>query len=142
MKVILLEDVKSLGKKGEIVTASDAYARNILIPKKLGVEATPTALNDLKLQQKHAEKVAQENYDKAVALKEELKGTDIEVAYGIDQKADSIFSDINVVSPEYCLDNVDAIVVTAIHFFDEIEEKLSEKVDCPILSLEDILYEM
>ena len=73
---------------------------------------------------------------------EELKGTAIEVAYGIDQKADSIFSDINVVSPEYCLDNVDAIVVTAIHFFDEIEEKLSEKVDCPILSLEDILYEM
>lgn len=75
-------------------------------------------------------------------LIEELKGTDIEVAYGIDQKADSIFSDINVVSLDCCLDNVDAIVVTAIHFFDEIEEKLSEKVDCPILSLEDILYEM
>lgn len=79
MKVILLEDVKSLGKKGEIVKASDAYARNILIPKKLGVEATPTALNDLKLQQKHAEKVAQENYEKAVALKEELQDKSVEL---------------------------------------------------------------
>ncbi|GFI01447.1 hypothetical protein IMSAGC005_00269 [Lachnospiraceae bacterium] len=75
-------------------------------------------------------------------LIEELKGTDIEVAYGIDQKADSIFADIKVVLPDNSLDDVDAIVVTAITFFDEIEERLSKKVDCPILSLEDILYEM
>ena len=52
MKVILLADVKSLGKKGEVVNVSDAYARNQLIPKKLGVEANNKTLNDLKLQNK------------------------------------------------------------------------------------------
>ncbi len=68
MKVILLEDVKSLGKKGEIVNVSDGYARNAIIPKKLGVEATPKNLNDLKLQKQHEAKVAQEVYDTAVEL--------------------------------------------------------------------------
>ncbi len=68
MKVILLEDVKSLGKKGEIVNVSDGYARNALFPKKLGVEANPKNLNDLKLQKKHEEKVAQEQYEAAVEL--------------------------------------------------------------------------
>ena len=65
MKVILLQDVKPLGKKGEIVNVSDGYARNNIIPKKLGVEATPKNLNDLKLQNQHADKVAQENYESA-----------------------------------------------------------------------------
>ena len=73
MKVILLEDVKSLGKKGEIVNVSDGYARNLIFPKKLGVEATPNNLNDLKLQNRHADKVAQENYEAALAFAEELK---------------------------------------------------------------------
>lgn len=68
MKVILLEDVKAQGKKGEIIEVSDGYARNVLIAKKLGVEATPKALNDLKLQKKHEEKVAQEQYEAAVEL--------------------------------------------------------------------------
>lgn len=68
MKVILLEDVKSLGKKGEIVNVSDGYARNALLPKKLGVEANAKNLNDLKLQKKHEEKVAQEQYEAAVEL--------------------------------------------------------------------------
>ena len=68
MKVILLEDVKAQGKKGEIIEVSDGYARNVLIAKKLGVEATPKNLNDLKLQKKHAEKVAQEQYEAAVEL--------------------------------------------------------------------------
>ena len=66
MKVILLEDVKSLGKKGTIVNVSDGYARNMLLPKKLGVEATPKNLNDLKLQKAHEEKMAKE------AAKEQL----------------------------------------------------------------------
>ena len=49
MEVILTTDVKSLGKKGEIVKVSDGYARNFILPKKLGLEATPKNLNDLKL---------------------------------------------------------------------------------------------
>ena len=57
MKVILLQDVKSVGKKGEIVNANDAYARNVLFAKKLAVEANNKNLNDLKLQNQHKEKV-------------------------------------------------------------------------------------
>lgn len=79
MKIILLEDVKTLGKKGEIVSVSDGYARNMILPKKLGVEATSKNLNDLKLQNQHAEKVAQENLDAAKALAEELKDKKVEV---------------------------------------------------------------
>ena len=79
MKVILLEDVKSLGKKGEVVNVSDGYARNMIFPKKLGVEATSKNLNDLKLQTQHADKVAQENYEAALAFAEELKDKKIPV---------------------------------------------------------------
>lgn len=73
MKVILLEDVKALGKKGQVVNVSDGYARNLLLPKKLGVEATGKNMNDLKLQKAHEDKVAQENLDAAKAFAEELK---------------------------------------------------------------------
>ena len=79
MKVILLEDVKSLGKKGEIVTVSDAYARNVIFAKKLGLEATGKNLNDLKLQNKHADKVAQEQLEAARALAKELEDKVVEV---------------------------------------------------------------
>ena len=79
MKVILLEDVKSLGKKGEIVTVSDAYARNVIFAKKLGLEATGKNLNDLKLQNKHADKVAQEQLEAAKALAKELEDKVVEV---------------------------------------------------------------
>ena len=72
-------------------------------------------------------------------LIEELKNSKVEVVYGIDQRADSIYADVNIVSVEGELELVDAVVVTAITFFDEIEKKLSEKVNCPIISLEDIL---
>ena len=61
MKVILLEDVKALGKKGQIVEVSDGYARNVLLSKKLGHEATSQNLNNLKLQNANKEKVAKEN---------------------------------------------------------------------------------
>ncbi len=79
MKIILLEDVKSLGKKGEIVNVSDGYARNMILPKKLGLEATSKNLNDLKLQNQHAEKVAQENLEAAKNFAEELKDKKVEV---------------------------------------------------------------
>ena len=77
MKVILLEDVKSLGKKGQIVNVSDGYARNMILPKKLGVEATSRNLNDLKLRKANEEKVAQENLDAARAFAEELSTKEV-----------------------------------------------------------------
>ena len=77
MKVILLEDVKSLGKKGQIVNVSDGYARNMILPKKLGVEATSKNLNDLKLRKANEEKVAQENPDAAKAFAEELSTKEV-----------------------------------------------------------------
>ena len=80
MKVILLEDVKALGKKGQIVNVSDGYARNMIIPKKLGLEATPKNLNDLKLQKANAEKVAQENLEAAKELGEQIAKGKIEVS--------------------------------------------------------------
>ena len=77
MKVILLEDVKSLGKKGQIVNVSDGYARNMILPTKLGVEATSKNLNDLKLRKANEEKVAQENLDAAKAFAEELSTKEV-----------------------------------------------------------------
>lgn len=75
-------------------------------------------------------------------LLEELKNSEVEIAYGIDKNADGIYADVDIVSADDNLEDVDAIVVTAITFFDEIEEKLSQKIICPIISLEDILYEV
>ena len=77
MKVILLQDVKSLGKKGDIVKVSDGYARNMILPKKLRVEATPKNLNDLKLQKANEEKVAQENLEAAQAFAKDLEDKEV-----------------------------------------------------------------
>ncbi len=74
MKVILLEDVKTLGKKGEIVTVNDGYARNFILPKKLGLEATGKNLNDLKLQKAHEEKRAKELLEAAQESARSLEG--------------------------------------------------------------------
>ncbi len=78
MKVILLEDVKTKGKKGEIINVSDGYARN-LINKKQALEATDKNLNDLKLQKKHDDKVAAEKLAAAQALGEEMNEQTVEV---------------------------------------------------------------
>ena len=72
MEIVLLEDVKALGKKGQIVKVNDGYARNFILPKKLGVEATAKNLNDLKLQKANAEKVAAEQLAEAKALAEKI----------------------------------------------------------------------
>ena len=79
MKVILTEDVKSLGKKGEIVNVSDGYARNFILKKNKGVEANGKNLNDLKLQKANEEKVAQ-HYEAAVELGKKIEAGKIEVA--------------------------------------------------------------
>ncbi len=73
MEVILLEDVKSLGKKGEIVKVNDGYARNFILKKKLGVEATAAHKNDLQLQKANDAKIAKEKLEQAKAFAEELK---------------------------------------------------------------------
>lgn len=77
MKIILLEDVKSLGKKGEIVNISDGYARNYILPKKLGVEANAANMNDLKLQKANADKMAQEQLEEAQRLAEVLETKEV-----------------------------------------------------------------
>lgn len=80
MKVILLQDVKSLGKKGEIVNVNDGYARNFILPKKLGLEANNKNMNDLRLQKKKEEKIAQDHLDAAKQLAAQLAGGKIELA--------------------------------------------------------------
>lgn len=79
MQVVLLEDVKALGKKGQIVNVNDGYARNFILKKNLGVEATGKNLNDLKLQQKNAEKIAKEKLEAAQATAKELENKSITV---------------------------------------------------------------
>lgn len=76
MKVILLEDVKTVGKKGEVVEVNDGYARNCLLKKKVGVEATPKALNDLKLKNANDEKIRQQVLEDAKAFAKELEAED------------------------------------------------------------------
>ena len=83
MKIILLQDVKALGKKGEIVNVNDGYARNFILPKKLGLEATGKNLNDLKLQKANEEKVAQQILDDAKELGKKIETGKVELAIKI-----------------------------------------------------------
>ncbi len=80
MKIILLQDVKKLGKKGETLEVSDGYARNYILPQKLGVEANSKNMNDLKLQQNNAAKVAAEQLQEAEELAEKLKDLKVVVS--------------------------------------------------------------
>ena len=73
-------------------------------------------------------------------LYEELRNSDIEVKYIIDKNADELYAEVDIVSPDGELDEVDVIVITAIHYYDEIKEVLASKVNCPIISLEEVIY--
>lgn len=79
MKIILLQDVKTLGKKGDIIEANDGYARNYIIPKKIGVEANAKNLNDLKLQKAHEAKVAKDQLEAAQAMAKDLETKEVVV---------------------------------------------------------------
>ena len=80
MKVILLEDVKSLGKKGDIVEVNEGYARNCILKKKLGVEANTANMNDLKLKKNNEAKVAQEQLEAAQAFAKDLESKEVIVS--------------------------------------------------------------
>ena len=80
MKVILKEDIKSLGKKGEIVEVSDGYARNFILKKNKGVEANSSNLNDLKLKKTNDDKIAQEQYEAAKELGKQIEAGQIQVS--------------------------------------------------------------
>ena len=80
MQVVLLEDVKALGKKGEIVKVNDGYARNFILPKKLGIEANAKNLNDLKLQKANEEKLAAERLEQAKELAKKLEAASVTVS--------------------------------------------------------------
>ncbi|MCQ2499460.1 MAG: 50S ribosomal protein L9 [Lachnospiraceae bacterium] len=73
MKIILLEDVKTLGKKGQVIDVADGYARNAIIPKKLGIEATANNMNDLKLKKANEDKVAKELLEAAKDFADKMK---------------------------------------------------------------------
>ncbi|MCD8183070.1 MAG: hypothetical protein LUE99_08190 [Bacteroides sp.] len=75
-------------------------------------------------------------------LVEELRDSDINIKYAIDKSADSIYSAVKIVAMDEDLEDVDAIIVTPVFFFDEIEAKLMDKMQCPIISIEDVLYEV
>ncbi|MGN0204817.1 MAG: 50S ribosomal protein L9 [Coprococcus sp.] len=80
MKIILIQDVKTLGKKGDTVNVNDGYARNFILPKKLGIEATAKNINDLKLQKANEEKKARELYEAALSFAEEIKDKSVTVS--------------------------------------------------------------
>lgn len=77
MKIILLQDVKSVGKKGDIIEANDGYARNFLIPKKMGVPANAENMNNLKLQKSNEAKIAQEQLEEAQNFAKELESKEV-----------------------------------------------------------------
>ena len=104
MKVILLEDVKSLGKKGQMVDVSDGYARNFIISKKKGIEATAKNMNDLKLQKAHEDKMAAQRLEEAklfaaeVAMEVTTKAIQLMGGYGYtrDYPVERMFRDAKI----------------------------------------------
>ena len=79
MKVILLQDVKGQGKKGQLIEASDGYARNFLLPRKLAQEATADNINTMKMNDKALQEKRQKEREAAVALEKVLKAMTLTV---------------------------------------------------------------
>lgn len=80
MQVILLEDVKALGKKGQVVNVNDGYARNFILPKKLGIEASSKNMNDLKLQKANEEKIKKEQLEQAKEQAKRIEAASVTVS--------------------------------------------------------------
>ena len=124
MKVILLQDVKSLGEKGEIVDVNDGYARNFILKKKLGLEATGKNLNDLKLKKQHDDKVAQENLEEAQELGKALEGGKIQLSIKMGEGGRSFGS---VSSKEIA----EAVQAQLGHAVDKKKVQLKEAIKAP-----------
>ena len=124
MKVILLQDVKALGKKGEIVDVNDGYARNFILKKKLGLEATGKNLNDLKLKKQHDDKVAQENLEEAQELGKALEGRKIQLSIKMGEGGRSFGS---VSSKEIA----EAVQAQLGHAIDKKKVQLKEAIKAP-----------
>lgn len=92
MEVILLEDVKNVGKKGEVVKVNDGYGRNVLIKKKQAVEATGKNLNDLKLKKANDDKIAAENLEAAKELGKKIEESSITIAIKVGEGGKSFGS--------------------------------------------------
>ena len=146
MKVILLEDVKSLGKKGDIVDVSDGYARNKIIPGKLGVEANSANMNTLKLQKANKEKVAAENLADAQTMAKTLESLEVvtsiktgeggrsfgsvstkEIADGLKKQHGIEIDKKKIVLPEPLKTPGYAEVIIKLH--PEVQAKLKVKID-------------
>lgn len=124
MKVILLEDVKNVGKKGELINAKDGYARNFLFPKKFAIEATPSNLKILENERKHKEEKEKEIFDEAKKLEEKL----IQITIVIKTKAGEtgkLFGSITTKEIAEILEEKDGIVI----------DKRKFELDEPIKSL-------
>ena len=105
MKVILMSDVKSLGKKGDVVDINDGYARNYILPKKLGVEANNKNMNDLKLQKAREAKIAKEQLEEAQAFAAEMEKDEVvlSIRAGEGGRTFGAVSSREIVNGLYCI---------------------------------------
>ena len=121
MEVILLEDVKNVGKKGDVVKVNDGYARNVLIKKKLGLEATNKNLNDLKLRKANDDKIAAENLEAARELGKKIEESKITIPIKLGSNGKSFGS------------------VSSKEIADEVKAQLSLDVDKKKVQLKDAI---
>lgn len=117
MKIILLNDIKNLGKKNDIIEVNDGYARNVLIKKKDAIEATSKNLNDLKLKLVNNDKLEKEKYEKALQLKNEIESKELKIKIKVGE-GDRAFGS-----------------VSSKELSDEIEKQMNYKIDKKKISL-------